>query len=260
MEKILVALRIYPGNTKIPSIIFPNDKMKLVTHSLRQLRYALKGYDYKIIIINDGFPENCLESIIGCNKSDLLDIINTEKIGNHATFELQIDKLLEHQEYNYLYFAEDDYLYKGDFVSVNLEMLKSYQYTTGYYHPDYLDLQLHSKRNGADQNLQITTTCSFWTTRSTLLEDHKRLRAYKFLGDIGFWLLLTCSTIEIFFKMINTFLNTKERWITIFIVKALFVKLTRFPVSARKTLVASFPSTCTHAERDYIGLGWTESK
>ena len=55
MDRILVALRIYPGKVKRPLNGYPDDKLKLVTLSIHQLRESLKKYDYKIILINDGY-------------------------------------------------------------------------------------------------------------------------------------------------------------------------------------------------------------
>ena len=136
-------------------------------------------------------------------------------------------------------------------------MLNKFDYTTGYYHPDYVNLEFHSKRRGVDDKQYNTTTCSFWTTRSILLADRKRLKTYRLIGDIGFWIILTCSFWTIIDKLINLQLNKRERWLSIFLIKALVIKLIWFPFSKKRTLSASFPSTSTHAEVDYLGVGWT---
>ena len=47
MEKILVALRVYPGNTKIPTIIYPDKKIELIND---HLMISIKLFD----IIYDG--------------------------------------------------------------------------------------------------------------------------------------------------------------------------------------------------------------
>ena len=155
-DKILVALRIYPGKVKRPIRSYPTEKIELVRLSIEQLRSSLKKHDYKIVIINDGFNEAELNLILGSKRSDILEIINTGGIGNFSTFELQITKLLENPDFNYLYFAEDDYLYSKNFVTNNIQLLNNFHYTTGYYHPDYENLNLHKLYKGS-YIIQINT-------------------------------------------------------------------------------------------------------
>ncbi len=64
MEKILVALRVYPGNTKIPTIIYPDKKIELIKESIKQLRASLSQFQYRIILINDGFDEEEVNYIL----------------------------------------------------------------------------------------------------------------------------------------------------------------------------------------------------
>jgi hypothetical protein len=256
MDRILVALRIYPGKVKRPLNGYPNDKIKLVTLSISQLRKSLKKYDYKIILINDGFNEADLNSILGSGKADILEIINTGGIGNYATFELQISKLLENSNFNYLYFAEDDYLYQENFVDLNLQLLNKFQYATGYYHPDYVNFNLHKSFLPKENCPQISTTCSFWTTRSALLQDVTRLHMYRKLGDLGFWLLLTCSFRQILYRFLLCLCSPRELKLCSRILRTLFVKGSKFLFSNPRELAACYPSTSTHVDEKYVGIGW----
>ena len=256
MDRILVALRIYPGKVKRPLNGHPNDKIKLVTLSIRQLRESLKKYDYKIILINDGFEKGDLNLILGPGKEDILEIINTGGIGNYATFELQISKLLENPDFNYLYFAEDDYLYQENFVELNLQLLNKFHYATGYYHPDYENLNLHKSFSSKVYCPQISTTCSFWTTRGVLLQDVTRLHMYRKLGDLGFWLLLTCSFRQILYRFLLCLVSPRELKLCSRILRTLFVKVGKFLFSDLRELAACYPSTSTHVDEKYIGVGW----
>ena len=256
MDRILVALRIYPGKVKRPLNGYPDDKLKLVTLSIHQLRDSLKKYDYKIILINDGFNEGDINLILGPVRADILEIINTGGIGNYATFELQISKLLENPEFNYLYFGEDDYLYQENFVDLNLLLLNKFHYATGYYHPDYEKLNLHKSRLSKEDCPQITTTCSFWTTRRVLLQDVTRLHMYRKLGDLGFWLLLTCSFRQILYRFLLCLCSPSELKLCSRILRTLFVKVRKFLFSNPRELAACYPSTSTHVDEKYIGIGW----
>lgn len=256
MKKILVALRIYPGRVKRPISVYTNEKLELVSLSIEQLRISLSKYDYKIIVINDGFNQSDLSAILGSKNQDILEIINTGGIGNFSTFELQISKLLENPEFNYLYFAEDDYLYKKDFVDKNLQLLEKSHYATGYYHPDYENLNLHKSIKSIESYSKISTTCSFWTTRKVLLEDAARLQMYRELGDLGFWLVLTCSFSQLFFRFLRCLRSPKDLKLCTRVLRALFAKGSKFFRSRTRKLVASYPSTSTHVDEKYIGIGW----
>tara|TARA_B100001113_G_scaffold334502_1_gene313231 strand:+ start:246 stop:1022 length:777 start_codon:yes stop_codon:yes gene_type:complete len=256
MDRILIALRIYPGAIKRPISGYPNNKIELVSLSIKQLRQSLKKYDYKIILINDGFNTDELNLILGETRSDILEIINTSGIGNFSTFELQIKKLLEYPEFNYLYFAEDDYLYLENFIEQNLQLLNTFDYTTGYYHPDYENLNLHKSFSSKENCPQISTTCSFWTKRNILLKDANRLRMYSKLGDLGFWLLLTCSFRQILYRFFICLRSPNELKLCSRILRTLFVKGSKFFYSDTRKLVASYPSTSTHVDKKYLAVGW----
>lgn len=255
-DKILVALRIYPGKVKRPIKSYPTEKTELVSLSIQQLRNSLKNYYYKIILINDGFNETDLNLVLRSKRSDILEIINTGGIGNFSTFELQITKLLENPEFNYLYFAEDDYLYSENFVNKNLQLLNKFHYTTGYFHPDYENLNLHKSNKSKESCPKISTTCSFWTTREVLLEDADRLQMYRELGDLGFWLLLTCSFSHIFYRFLSCLRSPRDLKLCTRILRALLKKGNKFYHSKTRRLVASYPSTSTHVDEKYIGIGW----
>ena len=64
MDRILTALRIYPGAIKRPISGYPNNKIELVSLSIKLLRQSLKKYDYKIILINDGFNTDELKGTV----------------------------------------------------------------------------------------------------------------------------------------------------------------------------------------------------
>ena len=202
------------------------------------------------------FNEADLNSILGSGKADILEIINTGGIGNYATFELQISKLLENSNFNYLYFAEDDYLYQENFVDLNLQLLNKFQYATGYYHPDYVNFNLHKSFLPKENCPQISTTCSFWTTRSVLLQDVTRLHMYRKLGDLGFWLLLTCSFRQILYRFLLCLCSPRELKLCSRLLRTLFVKESRFLFSNPRELAACYSSTSTHVDEKYVGIGW----
>ena len=60
-------------------------------------------------------------------QSDDLEILWLDKIGNLATFSLQIDLLTKQTEASYVYFAEDDYFYFPDALKIMIAFMREHQ-------------------------------------------------------------------------------------------------------------------------------------
>src|ERR1700677_2989346 len=102
MIDLAVAYRIYPGASKLPAF-FPGDKFKLAEMCLQSFKRALGGLRVQIWALLDGCPPEYESLFRQTFQSDNLEIISLQKIGNRATFSLQIDLLAGQTEAPYLY-------------------------------------------------------------------------------------------------------------------------------------------------------------
>ena len=92
MIDLAVAYRIYPGVSKSPAF-FSTDKYKLSEMCLHSFKRALGGLRMKIWALLDGCPPEYEALFRQTFQSSELEILPLNKIGNLATFSLQIDIL-----------------------------------------------------------------------------------------------------------------------------------------------------------------------
>ncbi len=207
-----IALRISPFlNTKH---IYFISKYGLVETCFKSFVTALGDIDYELFAILDGCP-NCFEKIfrkyVGESR---LKIIRTDRIGNNATFMLQIYILLNEASSDYVYFAEDDYFYIGHLKNM-LEFIHRnpfVDFVSPYDHPDYyFRKDLHPYKifsltysNRIWKNV-MSTTCTFLTRKKILREAGEFLKSYARIGDYPMWYVLTRKIPPISFLKIITY-------------------------------------------------------
>ena len=109
---LAVAYRIYPKVSK-PSLGLPfsDDKLRLAEICLRSFKQSLGNLRVKIWAILDGCPESFADLFRKYFDPDDLVLVPLPSVGNHATFGKQIDILLNQTDSDFVYFAEDDYVY-----------------------------------------------------------------------------------------------------------------------------------------------------
>jgi hypothetical protein len=199
---LAIAYRIYSQVAEsaqgLPS---SQDKLQLAELCLRSLKESLGSLRVKLWALLDGCPQE-YEDLFQryFDKNDLV-LIPLPGIGNRATFAKQIELLLQQQESEIIYFAEDDYFYlPGQFRSM-MEFLLAHedvQFVSPYDHLDYYTMALHrppeqSITYGGRQWRTAASTClTFLTRRTTLAETTAVFRNYKRRSfDCSLWLSLT---------------------------------------------------------------------
>lgn len=197
---LAVAYRIYPKVSKVPPIYY-DDKYKLSEFCLRSFKNSLEGLRSKIYAILDGCPPQYEELFGKYFPEGDLELIRTEKIGNQATFKLQVDTLLGQNFAEKIYFAEDDYFYfpgtfreAVDFMDSNPDA----HFVSPYDHLDYYNMDLHNYeseiRAGEKRHFRtVSTTCmTFLTTKTTLAKTKSTFLSYaRRNDDASMWLSLT---------------------------------------------------------------------
>jgi len=200
MIDLAVAYRIYPGVSKNPAF-FSTDKLRLSEMCLRSFKVGLGDLKVKIWAILDGCPPEYEELFRGIFDSSELEILSLNKIGNLATFSLQIDLLTNQTEAPFVYFAEDDYFYLPDALEKMIAFMrenKDVDFVTPYDHPDSYYTSSRFERHlvkpfGDRYWRTASSTClTFLTSRETLLRTRSAFKTYsRGNWDCPVWLSLT---------------------------------------------------------------------
>jgi len=199
---VAVAYRICPKvSMPAQSLPFGDDKLRQAEISLRTFRNSLGSLRAKVWAILDGCPGEYRELFKHYFAPEDLVLIELNGIGNRATYAKQLDILLAQCDADYVYFAEDDYLYLADQFPLMLSFLRDGQgvdFVTPYDHPDCYHLYLHHEPKwvtvfGDHHWRTAASTClTFLTRKSTLAKYEKVLRTYaRRNDDCAMWLSLT---------------------------------------------------------------------
>lgn len=108
---LAIAYRVYPGISKSPAF-YSTDKLALAELGLRSLRLALGDLRTRLYAILDGCPPEYEALVLRYFPAEHTEIVHRQRAGNAATFIEQLDYLLEQPHAKFVYFAEDDYLYR----------------------------------------------------------------------------------------------------------------------------------------------------
>lgn len=197
---VAVAYRIYPGVSKEP-IIFSTNKLRLAELCLRSFKDSLSPMRARVFAILDSCPieyENLVNSIFGCEH---VTVIRETHAGNAATFMRQIQVLLDQEDSDVIFFAEDDYFYLPGKFAEMVRFVRAQPQTdfvTPFDHLDCYTLKLH--RHPVQLRVSDTShwrTCSstcltFLTTKRVLEKTRKVFESY-FKGnhDVSIFLSLT---------------------------------------------------------------------
>ena len=211
---IAVAYRIYPKVAKpAQSLPFGDDKLRQAEICLRSFRDSLGSLRVKLWAILDGCPREYRELFQRYFAPADLVLIEADGIGNRATYAKQLDILLAQCDAEYVYFAEDDYLYLPGQFPLMLQFLCAGQdvdFVTPYDHPECYYLALHREPKwlrvfeGHHWRTAASTCLTFLTRKSTLAKYEKVLRTYaRRNDDCPMWLSLTKRRVFDVFAMLQ---------------------------------------------------------
>jgi len=199
---LAVVYRVYPKvSTPAIGLPFGGDKLHLTEMCLRSFRQSLGDLKVKVWVLLDGCPEEYAELFRRSFASRDLVLLPLPGIGNHATFKMQIKILLEQEDSEFVYFAEDDYFYLPDQFRLVLNFLKSHKdvdFVTPYDHLDCYTLPLHHQPKWMrvfdhhHWRTAASTCLTFLTRRRTLRATERVFSTYAEGNlDASLWLSLT---------------------------------------------------------------------
>jgi hypothetical protein len=233
----------------------------LVKTCLLSFLKSSEGLSVKYYFILDGCPDVYEKMIEQVFRDQTFSIIKTDKIGNLATFALQVDILSKQIDTDIVYFAEDDYLYKPGELKKMVELIKTgndVHFVSCYFSTDIYTHPIHQHKREIKQAqdhlwISASSTCmTFMTTKSILQETRPVLLTYsKGNNDCALWLVLTKTHIYNPLRYIKYFgLKDKES----FNIMKVAVKYSfRYFFSFRRyKLWIPYPGVGTHLEKDLV--------
>ncbi len=199
---LAVAYRVYPKVSKpAQSLPFGDNKLRQAEICLRSFRNSLGDLRVKIWAILDGCPPEYRALFERCFKPEDLVLVETDGIGNRATYGKQLDILLSQDDAEFVYLAEDDYLYLPNAFPLLLRFLRDSEdadFATLYDHPDCYSLDLHRERKwvtffGERHWRTAASTCLTFGARKSMLTRYEGVfRTYgRRNDDCAMWLSLT---------------------------------------------------------------------
>lgn len=201
-RSLAVAYRIYPkvGKSAV-GLPFSRDKLQLSEICLRSFKESLGGLRVKVWALLDGCPPEYEQIFRKYFRAEELTLIPLPAVGNQATFEKQVDILLEQSESELVYFAEDDYLYLPQQFPEVIEYLEAHKdvhFVTPYDHLDCYTLDIHRRPkciraySGHHWRTAASTCLTFLTRKETLRQKATTFRSYcRRNYDCSVWLSLT---------------------------------------------------------------------
>ncbi|MCX7930458.1 MAG: glycosyltransferase family 2 protein [Chlorobi bacterium] len=263
---LAIAYRVYPGISKSPAF-HSGDKRRLVELGLQSLRAALgDNVRVRFYALLDGCPDDYEQLILRYFPGEHTILFRLDRVGNAATFLLQLQLLMEQSESEFVYFAEDDYLYRPGTFGKLLDFAASSEdihFAAPYDYPDYYKLVLHRKcpeirsHGGYHWRTAGSTCLTFLTRRSILQQVAKVFRTYQRGNfDASMWLALTKYTVRSPSKALRSAVSSRLE--AAIIVKAWLYGWQQLLFGRRYQLWVPLPSMATHLERTALapGVDW----
>ena len=254
---LAVAYRIYPKVSK-PSLGLPfsDDKLRLAEICLRSFKQSLGNLRVKIWAILDGCPESFADLFRKYFDPDDLVLVPLPSVGNHATFGKQIDILLNQTDSDFVYFAEDDYVYLTNQFAKMISFMsasKDVDFITPYDHLDCYTLEIHHRpkwlrvHSGHHWRTAASTCLTFLTRKNTLASNQAIFRTYcRRNYDSSLWLSLTKFSI---FNPAQTLrFALTELWLAKIVAKAWLYGWTQIVFGKRVMLWVPVPAIATHLD------------
>ena len=264
---IAVAYRIYPRVAKSAlGLPFSGNKLHLSEVCLRSFKESLGSVRAKIWVLLDGCPEEYAALFLKYFDSRDLVLLRLPGIGNQATFGKQLDILLEQTDCEFVYFAEDDYVYLPDQFSRMLDFLRTYDdahFVSPYDHLDCYTCEIHRfpkwVRVQANHHWRTAaSTCLTFLTRKDVLRQKRYLfRSYSWRNhDCSLWLSLT--KLSLFNPLEFLRFAVKEPLFAKIIAKAWLYGWPQIFFGKRMNLWIPMPGLATHLDNKALspGIDW----
>lgn len=165
---LVIAHRVCPALSKV-AVGFA-DKRTMVEATTTSMAAALDGLKVRFVVILDGCKDyqDIFERNFGFQESVSLEIIHTDSIGNQATWAKQLEILSAVNDSEFVYFSEDDYIYKPNAFRAMLDFANGndVDFVTPLDHPDRYNGKLVQDVSAI---IRISRICHWRSVESTCL-------------------------------------------------------------------------------------------
>tara|TARA_B100001057_G_scaffold499678_1_gene611257 strand:- start:15757 stop:16590 length:834 start_codon:yes stop_codon:yes gene_type:complete len=267
MYDLAVVYRIYPGVTKEP-IIHSNDKLKLSKLAIKSFRKSLGSLNAKIWILLDNCGEEYKEIFMSNLKEYDLEFINLNGVGNYKTFNMQIEILLKQNYSEFVYFAEDDYIFLPNALEKSLKFMKENDFVdflSVYDAYDLYNLDFHNYKSKiityGDLHWRTSscTTLSFMTRKTALSKTKWIFDTYSKYDnfDSSIWMSLTKNNLFDFRSVYRFFYSADRDFIRI--LKSWLYCWRQIVFGKKYSLWTPIPSLGTHLDNAGIApsINWS---
>lgn len=265
---LAVAYRIYPRISK-EMAVYPQDKLKLSEICLRSFRESLGSLKVKMWVLLDNCPPEYEALFLKYFDKRNLEIVKLGGVGNQATFGLQMELLANQNDSEFIYFAEDDYLFLPNQFAEMIYFLKCHldvHFVSPYDHPDYYTMKMHDHKyeirafGTHHWRTAAATTLSFLTTKQILAKTRNALDKYckSKAPDYSIWMSISKFNVlnpSIIVKLLvsNRMYFNMFYWTWIHCWKQILF-------GNKRKLWVSIPSIATHMEKKFLSpcIKWEE--
>ena len=257
---VAVAYRIYPKVSKVPPV-FADDKYKLSEFCLKSFKDSLGSLKVRMFVLLDDCPSSYEDLFKRYFDEHDLELIRLNGVGNRATFDMQIDVLLDQNFSEIVYFAEDDYLYLPNQFQSMVRFLREEQqvdFISPYDHLDNYLLDFHNQLKNFIKfydekhwRTAASTCLTFLTTKTTLEKTQNVFRSYtNGAGDQNLWMSLTKQ--KLFNPLVMFQYYRRNRRSLVLILDAWKFGWRQILFGKRRNLWVPIPGIATHMESDYL--------
>ncbi|HEX4602647.1 MAG TPA: glycosyltransferase family 2 protein [Candidatus Angelobacter sp.] len=254
---VAVVYRIYPKMSK-PALGLPfsDDKERMAEVCLQSFRRSLGDLRAKVWVLLDGCPPSYAGMFRRAFVPEDLVLEPLPGIGNHGTFNRQIEILLHQQDAELVYFAEDDYFYLPDQFRLMTEFIQGNadaDFVSPFDHMDCYTQELHRRptwlRVFQDRHWRTAgSTClTFLTTKSILRQTQRIFRSYARRNfDCSLWLSLTKENVLHPVDFLRW--TVRQPLFAKIIAKAWFFGWPQILFGKRRKLWSPVPGVATHMD------------
>ncbi len=265
---LAIAYRIYPKVAKpARGLPFSEDKLQLSEICLKSFKESLGNLRVKLWVLLDGCPEEYARLFRKYFDPKDLVLIPLQGAGNPVTFGKQIEILLEQEDSDLVYFAEDDYVYlPNQFRRMTEFLLASddVDFISPYDHLDCYTLDIHHfpkwvrVHSGHHWRTAASTCLTFLTRKQTLRRKKAVFLSYcKRNHDCSLWLSLTKHSVFNPYQFLQ--FACQEPLFAKIIAKAWLYGWRQIVFGKRMKLWVPVPAIATHLNSQALSptIDWT---
>ncbi len=264
----MVVYRICPVMSRRAPKDFGGDKYLASKVALQSFKESLGDLRVKMRVLLDKCPESYERLFTDLWDERDLVLERHPGIGNRGTFLRQFQVVVEQNDAELVYLAEDDYVYRSPFENV-VKVFRDHpevDFATPYYHPDYDNIPLHrhseeSFQSGSYQWKTVKATTGTFATRREIFRAaypvFQTMLQKQFMyetTDLGVWLSLTKHNVFNPWSLASWPIRNKFFAWSLF--SAWWSNWRHILFGSRYRLWAISPSLCTHLVEGLLAPGW----